>query len=143
MYKCVEIHVNSIIINITLPPQPEPPPTTLPQEPIKLLPGEEVVPDLMPASNSVEAELTNGIDQNKIEEEREGKKLIEDKPVDVKKKDEDSEEEVEVKSKIPLLSKDIKILSRSEEEKGKKRGKYNHTKNFLIWSVCVRSTSES
>lgn len=184
MYRQVEVHVNSILLNITIPPRPEDPPQEELQEEPAAKPDEEVVPDLVPHhdlgssnervsdSEGGKEEAETGKEEAKTgkeegetgKEEGEGKKevpvedtsvekmnddiseLVENDPVkeQVKVKEghvgsgvtEEEEEEVVVKETAPeeevkqKTTKGIKITSKNEEEKGKKRGK--RSRHFTI-----------
>lgn len=114
MHKFVELHVNSILLNITLPPRPENIETI--ETSSKPNEEEEIVPDLVPSHRVSSHEKEGG----KTESQEE----LKSKDKEVGDKTDEGETEVKMKE-TETNSKETTKEERTKhegEERGKKRG---------------------
>ena len=141
MREVVDIYVNSILLNITLPPRP------MEAQPLgdkRDTNDEEIVPDLIPPhfdekevreeeKGEKKDEVENKMEENKEKDEKAGEKVedvkvevedvkVEDtKVVEVEKNNEEQKEKEEKKNEI----KDEADSGDKKEVAGKKRGMYS------------------
>ena len=116
MHKFVELHVNSILLNITLPPRPEN--VEIIEAPSKPNEEEEVVPDLVPSHGASSHE---GGGETESQEELTNK----DKEVGDKTDEGETEVKVKVTEETETNSKETakeETTKHEGEERGKKRG---------------------
>lgn len=114
MHKFVELHVNSILLNITLPPRPEN--VEIIEAPSKPNEEEEVVPDLVPSHGASSHEGGGGETESQEELTNKGKEVVDNTDAEGKVK---VTEETETNSKETSKEETTK---HEGEERGKKRG---------------------